>query len=99
LHAIIAYQYTPTIPPTPTPPHPNSPNQQRYYIPAARELQRIESILRSPIYSKFSEALQGVATIRAYGKGRYFTEASDKFMEVRSFGGTGYEVYDEDFLA
>jgi ATP-binding cassette subfamily C (CFTR/MRP) protein 1 len=39
---------------------------QRYYIPAARELQRIESISRSPIYSGLGEAVNGVETIRAF---------------------------------
>jgi ATP-binding cassette subfamily C (CFTR/MRP) protein 1 len=47
---------------------------QRLYIPTARELQRIESITRSPIYSKFGEALNGVATIRAYRKEGHFTK-------------------------
>ena len=50
---------------------------QRYYIPTARELQRIESITRSPIFANFGEAVAGVATIRAYGKQRHFTSISD----------------------
>ncbi|GLC46288.1 hypothetical protein PLESTB_000995200 [Pleodorina starrii] len=54
---------------------------QRYYIPAARELQRIESISRSPIYSRFAEALLGVPTIRAYRMETQFTEQSDGLME------------------
>jgi ABC-type multidrug transport system fused ATPase/permease subunit len=58
---------------------------QRYYIPSARELQRIESITRSPIYSKFSEALAGVATIRAYRREDYFTAASDELMELNAY--------------
>lgn len=58
---------------------------QRYYIPGARELQRIESVTRSPIYSKFSEALAGVATIRAYRREEYFTAASDALMELNAY--------------
>lgn len=57
---------------------------QRYYIPTARELQRLESVTRSPIYSKFSEALAGVATIRAYRREVYFTTASDALMELNA---------------
>ncbi|KAG2439872.1 hypothetical protein HYH02_010502 [Chlamydomonas schloesseri] len=54
---------------------------QRYYIPTARELQRIESVSRSPIYSRFAEALAGLATIRAYRAEAHFTAASDVLME------------------
>ena len=54
----------------------------RYYIPTAREVQRIESVSRSPIYGKFAEALLGVATIRAYKKSEHFTEVG--------FGGLGW---------
>jgi ATP-binding cassette subfamily C (CFTR/MRP) protein 1 len=50
---------------------------QRYYIPAYAELQRIESISRSPIYSDLAEAVAGVATIRAYRAGGHFTSACD----------------------
>lgn len=57
---------------------------QRFYIPTARELQRLESVTRSPIYSKFSEALAGVATIRAYRREAYFTTASDALMELNA---------------
>jgi ABC-type multidrug transport system fused ATPase/permease subunit len=39
-----------------------------FYRSSARELKRIDSILRSAIYSHFGESLTGLATIRAYGK-------------------------------
>ena len=32
----------------------------------AREVKRLDSISRSPVYAQFGEALNGLATIRAY---------------------------------
>ncbi|KAI8899807.1 P-loop containing nucleoside triphosphate hydrolase protein [Globomyces pollinis-pini] len=36
------------------------------YLPASRDLKRLEAISQSPIYSQFSETLVGVTTIRAF---------------------------------
>lgn len=54
---------------------------QRFYIPACRELQRIESVSRSPIYSGLGEAVNGVETIRAYRVGEHFTSMAYRLME------------------
>jgi len=48
---------------------------QNFYVPASRELKRLDSVARSPIYSHFSETLQGSSTVRAYTQ-------LDRFMEV-----------------
>lgn len=48
---------------------------QSYYLATSRELKRIDSITKSPIFVMFSETLTGVATIRAFGEqGRFIVE-------------------------
>ena len=41
---------------------------QRVYVASSRQLRRLESVARSPVYSLFGETLSGVATIRAYNR-------------------------------
>lgn len=46
-----------------------------YYRSSAREMKRYESVFRSSVFAKFSEALVGVACIRAYGLQDHFVKA------------------------
>jgi hypothetical protein len=41
-------------------------------VASSRQLTRLDSISRSPVYAQFSETLSGVAVIRAYGRQRHF---------------------------
>lgn len=45
---------------------------QRYYLRASRELKRLDSVSRSPIYAHFQETLGGISTIRAYRQQQRF---------------------------
>ncbi|KAI1302552.1 hypothetical protein EDD11_005598 [Mortierella claussenii] len=51
----------------------------RKYISSSRELKRLHSISRSPIYSMFGETLAGVATIRAFSEqSRFMSDLLNK---------------------
>jgi ABC-type multidrug transport system fused ATPase/permease subunit len=46
-----------------------------YFREVSRETKRLDSISRSPVYSQFSETLDGLSTIRAYGQtARFITD-------------------------
>ncbi|KAI9197380.1 P-loop containing nucleoside triphosphate hydrolase protein [Polychytrium aggregatum] len=46
----------------------------QYYLASSREMKRLQSVSRSPIFSSFSECLVGVSTIRAYGHEQRFIQ-------------------------
>ncbi|XP_021964848.1 multidrug resistance-associated protein 1 isoform X1 [Folsomia candida] len=54
---------------------------QRFYVATSRQLKRMESVSRSPIYSKFGETISGSTTIRAFGLQDDFIIESDKKID------------------
>ncbi|KAH9387597.1 Canalicular multispecific organic anion transporter 1 [Tyrophagus putrescentiae] len=55
---------------------------QKFYVPTSRQLKRLESITRSPIFSHFSETLSGVSTIRAFGATSAFIGESHRRVDA-----------------
>ncbi|KAF6122855.1 ATP binding cassette subfamily C member 1 [Phyllostomus discolor] len=50
---------------------------QRFYVASSRQLKRLESVSRSPVYSHFNETLLGVSVIRAFAEQERFIHQSD----------------------
>lgn len=55
---------------------------QKYYLRTSRELKRLDSITRSPIFAHFQESLGGVSTIRAYRQEERFTLENEWRMDA-----------------
>merc|ERR1711871_1531614 len=51
---------------------------QKFFRKSSTEIQRLESISKSPIYANFSETLNGIATVRAFGDQEVFIKELEK---------------------
>ena len=54
---------------------------QTIYVSTSRQVKRLESISRSPIYSHFSETLTGTTTIRAFQMDQQFIAESERKVD------------------
>ncbi|KAJ1673815.1 hypothetical protein EV182_004504, partial [Spiromyces aspiralis] len=63
---------------------------RRLYMQASRQIKRIESVTRSPVYALLSESLEGLSTIRAFGSGTRFTQM---FTAAQNRNGRAYLTF------
>lgn len=54
---------------------------QRFYIATSRQLRRLDSVSRSPIYSHFGETVSGLSVIRAYGHQERFLQHNSNTID------------------
>ncbi len=54
---------------------------QRYFIPSNRQLERMQSASKSPIFAHFSETQAGVMTVRAYNLTNRFIKMMEDYID------------------
>ncbi|KAG9319523.1 hypothetical protein KVV02_003122 [Mortierella alpina] len=52
-----------------------------YYLVSSREIKRLDSAARSPMYAHFSETLNGLVTIRGYGDADRFSTQATQLLD------------------
>ncbi|KAJ3291731.1 hypothetical protein HDU79_002076 [Rhizoclosmatium sp. JEL0117] len=57
---------------------------QIFYRAASREIKRIESVSRSPLYAHISECMSGLSTIRAYSDEARFIQKTHALVDANS---------------
>ncbi|XP_054637104.1 multidrug resistance-associated protein 4 isoform X2 [Dunckerocampus dactyliophorus] len=57
---------------------------RRYFLQTSRDIKRLESTTRSPVFSHLSSSLQGLWTIRAFGAEGRFQKAFDAHQDLHS---------------
>ena len=55
---------------------------QRFYIVASRQLKRLYSVSKSPLFSHFSETVSGAPIVRAFGQTIRFAKESESRMQT-----------------
>ena len=56
----------------------------QFYLRSSRDLKRLESVQRSPLYQQFGETLSGIVTIRAYGDERRFIRDNQNRVDTHN---------------
>uniref|UniRef100_A0A3Q2W5N1 Cystic fibrosis transmembrane conductance regulator n=1 Tax=Haplochromis burtoni TaxID=8153 RepID=A0A3Q2W5N1_HAPBU len=57
---------------------------RRYFLRTSRNVKRLESTTRSPVFSHLSSSLQGLWTIRAFGEEKRFQKVFDAHQDLHS---------------
>uniref|UniRef100_A0A4W5MYN9 Multidrug resistance-associated protein 4 n=1 Tax=Hucho hucho TaxID=62062 RepID=A0A4W5MYN9_9TELE len=57
---------------------------RRYFLQTSRDVKRLESTTRSPVFSHLSSSLQGLWTIRAFGAEERFQNTFDAHQDLHS---------------
>lgn len=54
---------------------------QQYYVASSRELKRLDSVSRSPVFSHFGETLEGAAVVRAFRRQGDFVRENEAKLD------------------